>query len=137
MCLGGRASQPERPGRQAARYVSTLWSCDEPGLIWRKKWAAETHATVRRPATPNAPARAAGVVAIESIVFRKYDRAIHTTARVKRTHSSMTDKDWHRNLRRSHPLPGGGELRILRDAGHFMAKLPRHEHDAPAWRAAI
>ena len=82
VCLGGRASQPERPGRQAARYVSTLWSCDEPGLIWRKKWAAETHATVRRPATPNAPARAAGVVAIESIVFRKYDRAIHTTDRV-------------------------------------------------------
>src|SRR6516162_378334 len=33
-------------------------------------------------ATPNAPARAAGVVAIESIVFRKNDRAIHTTVRV-------------------------------------------------------
>jgi hypothetical protein len=38
-------------------------------------------------------------------------------------------------LRRSHPLPGG-ELRTLRDAGHFIAKLPRL-HDAPAWRSAI
>jgi hypothetical protein len=32
VCPGGR----ERPGRQVARYVSTLWSCDRPGLIWRK-----------------------------------------------------------------------------------------------------
>jgi hypothetical protein len=35
-CPGGRASQPERPGRQVARHVSTLWSCDEPSLILRK-----------------------------------------------------------------------------------------------------
>ena len=83
VCLGGRASQPERP-RSAGRSVRTLWSCDRPGFDLAQKWAAETHAIVRRPlsATPNAPARAAGVVAIESIVFRKYDRAIHTTARV-------------------------------------------------------
>ena len=47
----------------------------------------------------------------------------------------MADKDWHRTF--DDPLPGGGDLRTLRDAGHFMAKLPRHEHDAPAWRAAI
>jgi hypothetical protein len=25
----------------------------------------------------------------------------------------------------------------LRDAGNFIAKLPKREHDAPAWRAAI
>jgi hypothetical protein len=25
----------------------------------------------------------------------------------------------------------------LRDAGNYIAKLPKREHDAPAWRAAI
>jgi hypothetical protein len=31
------------------------------------------------------------------------------------------------------PLPHGGDLRALRDAGNFIAKLPKREHDAPAW----
>jgi hypothetical protein len=46
----------------------------------------------------------------------------------------MADKDWHRTF--DDPLPGGGDLRTLRDA-HFIAKLPWREHDAPAWCAAI
>jgi len=25
----------------------------------------------------------------------------------------------------------------LRDAGNYIAKLPKREHDTPAWRAAI
>ena len=33
--------------------------------------------------------------------------------------------------------PDGGELRTLRDAGNYIAKLPKREHDTPAWRAAI
>jgi hypothetical protein len=28
------------------------------------------------------------------------------------------------------PLSDGGELRTLRDAGNFIAKLPKREHDA-------
>jgi hypothetical protein len=35
------------------------------------------------------------------------------------------------------PVPHGGELRTLRDAGHFIAKLPKREHGRFAWRAAI
>ena len=35
------------------------------------------------------------------------------------------------------PLSGGGKLRTLRDAGSFIAKLPKAEHDAPEWLAAI
>jgi hypothetical protein len=34
-------------------------------------------------------------------------------------------------------LPGGGELRTLRDAGNFIARLPKRKHDAPEWQAAI
>jgi hypothetical protein len=35
------------------------------------------------------------------------------------------------------PVPHGGELRALRDAGNFIDKLPKREHGAPAWDAAI
>jgi hypothetical protein len=35
------------------------------------------------------------------------------------------------------PLPDGSELRILRDAGNFIAGLAKREHDTFAWRAAI
>ena len=45
----------------------------------------------------------------------------------------MPDKGWHRTFHDPIPLPGGGELRILRDAGNFVAGLPKREHDAPAW----
>lgn len=35
------------------------------------------------------------------------------------------------------PLPDGGELRSLQDAGQYSAKLPKAEHDAPEWQAAM
>jgi hypothetical protein len=49
----------------------------------------------------------------------------------------MPDKGWHRAFDDPIPLPGGGVLRTLRDAGNFIAKLSKREHDAPAWLAAI
>ena len=49
----------------------------------------------------------------------------------------MPDKGWHHPLHDSIPLPKGAELQTLRDAGNFIAKLPKREHDAPEWRAAI
>jgi hypothetical protein len=48
----------------------------------------------------------------------------------------MSDKGWHRALDDPIPLPGGGELRTSRDAGNYIAALPKHEHDSFAWRAA-
>jgi hypothetical protein len=45
-------------------------------------------------------------------------------------------KGWQREFDDPIPLPGGGELRTLRDAGNFIAKLPKRKHNAPAWRAA-
>jgi hypothetical protein len=49
----------------------------------------------------------------------------------------MSDRGWSRSFDDPIPLPDGGELRTLRDAGNFLAKLPKKDHDAPAWRAAI
>jgi hypothetical protein len=49
----------------------------------------------------------------------------------------MPDKGWHRTFDDPIPLSDGGELRNLRDAGNYIAKLPKREHDTFAWRAAI
>jgi hypothetical protein len=49
----------------------------------------------------------------------------------------MPDKGWHRSFDHPIPLPDGGELGTLRDAGNFIAGLPKREHDTPAWLAAI
>jgi len=49
----------------------------------------------------------------------------------------MPNKGWSRGFDDPIPLPDGGELRTVRDAGNFIAKLPKREHDAPAWLAAI
>jgi hypothetical protein len=50
---------------------------------------------------------------------------------------TRADKGWHRTFADLIPLPDGGELRTLRDAGNLIARLPKQEHDAPEWLAAI
>ncbi|WMT73424.1 hypothetical protein [Bradyrhizobium sp. Ash2021] len=35
------------------------------------------------------------------------------------------------------PLPDGRQIVTLRDAATYITKLPKAEHDAPEWRAAI
>jgi hypothetical protein len=49
----------------------------------------------------------------------------------------MPDKGWHRTFDDPIPLSDGSELRTLRDAGNYIARLPKREHDAPARLAAI
>ena len=49
----------------------------------------------------------------------------------------MTERGWRRAFDDPIPLPGGGELRTLRDAANYITKLPKAEHDAPEWQAAI
>jgi hypothetical protein len=48
----------------------------------------------------------------------------------------MAKKGWSRKFEDPILLPDGGQLKTLRDAGHFIAKLPKAEHDAPEWQAA-
>jgi hypothetical protein len=35
------------------------------------------------------------------------------------------------------PLPRGRKLVTLQDAGNYITKLPKAEHEAPEWRAAM
>jgi hypothetical protein len=48
----------------------------------------------------------------------------------------MSDQGWHRTFDDPIALPDGSELRTLRDAGNYIRKLPKREHDATTWRAA-
>ena len=58
-------------------------------------------------------------------------------ARMKLTDHAMSERGWSRTFDDPIDLPGGGEVRTLRDAGNFIAKLPKRDHDSPAWLAAI
>jgi hypothetical protein len=49
----------------------------------------------------------------------------------------MAARGWSRPFDDPIPLPGGGKLLTLRDAADYITRLPKREHDAPAWRAAI
>jgi hypothetical protein len=49
----------------------------------------------------------------------------------------MPNQGWHRTFADPISLLGGRVLRTLHDAGTYIAKLPKREHDAPAWHAAI
>lgn len=44
---------------------------------------------------------------------------------------------WSREFDEPIPLPDGKLLRTLRDAGEHIAALPKKEHDAPEWQAAM
>jgi hypothetical protein len=45
--------------------------------------------------------------------------------------------DWSRRFDDPIPIQGGKPLFTLRDAASYITKLPKAEHDAPAWRAAV
>jgi hypothetical protein len=48
----------------------------------------------------------------------------------------MSDRGWERPF--DDPIKVGAcELVTLRDAGEYIAALPKKEHDAPEWRAAM
>jgi hypothetical protein len=44
---------------------------------------------------------------------------------------------WSRKLDEPIPLPKGKPLATLRDAALYITKLPKTEHDAPEWQAAM
>lgn len=48
----------------------------------------------------------------------------------------MADTGWHRTFDDPIPLPDGRMLRTLRDAGHYIAKLPKATQQRPEWRTA-
>jgi hypothetical protein len=46
-------------------------------------------------------------------------------------------KGWRRRFGELIPLPGGGKLVTLEDAGTYITKLSKAEHEAPEWQAAM
>jgi hypothetical protein len=46
-------------------------------------------------------------------------------------------KGWSRRFDDPIPLPNGGQLKTLRDAGNYITKLPKAEHEAPEWQTAM
>ena len=49
----------------------------------------------------------------------------------------MAAKGWQRPFDDPIPLPRGRQLVTLRDAAEYITKLPKAEHDAPEWQAAM
>ena len=50
--------------------------------------------------------------------------------------AAVPDRRWKRPFDDPIPLPRGSELVTLKDAGTFITKLPKAEHEAPEWQAA-
>lgn len=46
-------------------------------------------------------------------------------------------RGWKRPFDEPIPAPRGRQLVTLEDAGHYIAKLPKAEHQAPEWQAAM
>jgi hypothetical protein len=44
---------------------------------------------------------------------------------------------WSREFEEPIPLPNGRQLVTLKDAGTYITKLPKSEHMAPEWQAAM
>jgi hypothetical protein len=49
----------------------------------------------------------------------------------------MTANGWSRRFHGPIPLPDGGELRTLLDAGRYVDKLPRSMHEREEWLAVM
>jgi hypothetical protein len=45
--------------------------------------------------------------------------------------------DWKRRFDDPIPLPRGRQRVTLKDAGAYITRLPKTEHDAPEWQAAM
>jgi hypothetical protein len=50
---------------------------------------------------------------------------------------ALADRGWKRAFDEPIPLPRGRELVTLKDAGIHITKLPKAEHQAPEWQAAM
>jgi hypothetical protein len=49
----------------------------------------------------------------------------------------ISARGWKRPFEDPIPLPRGRQLVTLQDAGNYITKLPKTEHEAPEWQAAM
>jgi hypothetical protein len=50
---------------------------------------------------------------------------------------AMPDRGWLRKFDEPIPLPDGGELRTLLDAGRYVDALPRSMHEREEWQTVM
>jgi hypothetical protein len=58
------------------------------------------------------------------------------TSGCRLTGALVADHGWKRSFDDPIPLPRGRQLVTLKDAGNYITKLPKAEHEAPEWQAA-
>jgi hypothetical protein len=51
--------------------------------------------------------------------------------------TSVADRGWSRAFDEPIPLPRGRRLVTLQDAGNYITKLPKADHEAAEWQAAM
>ena len=51
--------------------------------------------------------------------------------------ADVVERGWKRRFDQPIPLPRGRQLVTLQDAGNYITKLPKAEHEAPEWQAAM
>jgi hypothetical protein len=56
---------------------------------------------------------------------------------MKSSGAALADRGWKRAFDEPIPLPRGRELVTLKDAGTYITKLPKAEHQTPEWQAAM
>jgi hypothetical protein len=49
----------------------------------------------------------------------------------------ISPRGWKRHFDDPIPLPRGRTLATLKDAGNYITKLPKAEHQVPEWQAAM
>jgi hypothetical protein len=49
----------------------------------------------------------------------------------------MANRGWKRRFDEPIPLPRGRQLVTLEDAGNYITKLPKADHEAAEWQAAM
>jgi hypothetical protein len=50
---------------------------------------------------------------------------------------AISARGWKRPFENPIPLPRGRQLVTLEDAGNYITKFPKAEHEAPEWQAAM
>jgi hypothetical protein len=51
--------------------------------------------------------------------------------------ADVAERGWKRRFDQPIPLPRGRQLVTSKDAGNYITKLPKAEHTAPEWQAAM
>jgi hypothetical protein len=63
-------------------------------------------------------------------------RRSRSVDRFSRHQAEAAAVSWSRQFDAPIPLPDGGELRTVRDAGEYIAALPKQDQDQPHWKTA-